>query len=332
MATGGDTLIPVVITGVDTSTRKIAGGAARPVALAGLTQPVIDELSSILGGGVEFASLAEAQAGVVTDKAVAPSSLPLFKPNGSAIQVTLNGNARGANAVDLSQGGGANVASGVRSVLIGGSGSRATGQDSICIGANYSTVSGNLSAMISNAYATLSGNQSIILGGYIGSVAGTWSSLVGCYNVNLSHASGSFNSAIGASSSTLSTSGFRNIVLGGQNINITHTASDNVTVNGNNTDLTGTAARNALFGRNSLVSGDGNVVFCEAASQESFTQSDAFYIYGYRPFMSAPNSAPTDSEIKNGVVSFWLNESSNELTFRVRYSDATLKTGTVALA
>jgi hypothetical protein len=50
-----------------------------------------------------------------------------------------------------------------------------------------------------------------------------------------------------------------------------------------------------------------------------------------RVFEGAPNTAPTDADIPNSFVSMWLNEGTNLLTFRVRYSDGTLKTGTVTL-
>jgi hypothetical protein len=50
-----------------------------------------------------------------------------------------------------------------------------------------------------------------------------------------------------------------------------------------------------------------------------------------RAFIGAPASAPTDADLNNEQVTMYLNEAGNLLTFRVRYSDGTLKTGTVAL-
>jgi hypothetical protein len=43
------------------------------------------------------------------------------------------------------------------------------------------------------------------------------------------------------------------------------------------------------------------------------------------------NAAPTDTDIGNGQCVIWVDQTGNTLTFRVRYSDGTLKTGTVAL-
>jgi len=47
--------------------------------------------------------------------------------------------------------------------------------------------------------------------------------------------------------------------------------------------------------------------------------------------IAVPNAAPTDGDIPNGYVVPYLDESGNLLKFRVRYSDGTLKTGSIAL-
>jgi hypothetical protein len=52
---------------------------------------------------------------------------------------------------------------------------------------------------------------------------------------------------------------------------------------------------------------------------------------GARWFETCPNTAVTDAQISSGQFSVWLNESTNALTFRVRRSDGTYKTGTIAL-
>lgn len=54
-------------------------------------------------------------------------------------------------------------------------------------------------------------------------------------------------------------------------------------------------------------------------------------VWGIPVQIHAESSAPTDGDIDNGAMVAWLNEGSNLLTFRVRYSGGTLKTGTVAL-
>lgn len=51
-----------------------------------------------------------------------------------------------------------------------------------------------------------------------------------------------------------------------------------------------------------------------------------------RVFQAAPNSAPTDGDLQAGEITFYLDESGNNLIVRVKYSDGTtLKSGTVAL-
>ena len=79
------------------------------------------------------------------------------------------------------------------------------------------------------------------------------------------------------------------------------------------------------------VDGDDTHVIGVALSDVVFAQDSAFVTYGLRAYLHAPNTAPDDADLKSGSVSFWLDESSNLLTFRCKYSDGTLKTGTVAL-
>lgn len=50
-----------------------------------------------------------------------------------------------------------------------------------------------------------------------------------------------------------------------------------------------------------------------------------------RLMVGIPNSAPTDADINNNFASFYLNEAGNLLSVRVRYSDGSYKTGTIAL-
>lgn len=46
---------------------------------------------------------------------------------------------------------------------------------------------------------------------------------------------------------------------------------------------------------------------------------------------SSPNAVPADSTLVNGSISFYLDESSNELKAKVKYSDGTIKTATISL-
>lgn len=50
-----------------------------------------------------------------------------------------------------------------------------------------------------------------------------------------------------------------------------------------------------------------------------------------RVISRAPSTAPTDSDIPNGYLTMRLDESADEISIRVRYSDGTLATGTITL-
>lgn len=56
----------------------------------------------------------------------------------------------------------------------------------------------------------------------------------------------------------------------------------------------------------------------------------AYHIAG-RAFDTAPPSAPSDALIDEGAYTAYFDEVADELIFRARYSDGTLKTGVVAL-
>jgi hypothetical protein len=51
-----------------------------------------------------------------------------------------------------------------------------------------------------------------------------------------------------------------------------------------------------------------------------------------RIFVAAPNSAPVDTDLNNGMISFYLDEGTNKLKIRVRYSTGVYKTGSVNLS
>lgn len=47
--------------------------------------------------------------------------------------------------------------------------------------------------------------------------------------------------------------------------------------------------------------------------------------------VGAKNTAPVDADIPKGAIVFYLDEAGNNLKVRVKYSNGTLKTATVAL-
>ena len=137
-----------------------------------------------------------------------------------------------------------------------------------------------------------SGNDSIIGGGYGNTASGILASVLGGY----------YNTA----------SGFNASVLGGYH----NTASGTLS---------------SALGSLMHVTGDNTHVIGVAEEEVVFAQDDAFVTYGLRSYLHAPNTAPTDADLKESSISFWIDETGNALTFRVKYSDGTLKTGTVAL-
>ncbi len=87
-----------------------------------------------------------------------------------------------------------------------------------------------------------------------------------------------------------------------------------------------------VFGRALQSSGTTYGVFGQAASPDGYGvfSSGRFKATG-RSFLATPNSPPPDRHLSNGTISFFLDEGSNKLRIRVRYSDGTLKTGSVNL-
>lgn len=137
-----------------------------------------------------------------------------------------------------------------------------------------------------------SGDNAVIGGGYGNTSSGYASSVVGGY----------YNIASGDMASVLG--GYSNIASGDTS---------------------------SVMGAYMHAAGKNTHVFGVASSEVTFSQDDAFITYGLRAYLHAPNTAPTDADLKNSSISFWLDETNDALTFRVKYSDGTLKTGTVAL-
>ncbi len=93
-----------------------------------------------------YATLVEAQDGVIANKAIAPATLPLFAPNhGGELQADLAGNVRGAYAVDLQK-----TRTAVTQVASG----------------DYSFVAGGQRNVASSDCAYAEGGQSTASGGY----------------------------------------------------------------------------------------------------------------------------------------------------------------------
>ncbi len=74
----------------------------------------------------------------------------------------------------------------------------------------------------------------------------------------------------------------------------------------------------------------GNIVF-EGATFTVRAGNQVFKLYNGRMTFGVANTPPNDSDIPNQQVSIWLDEGAPQLVFRVRMSDGSLKTGTLAL-
>lgn len=101
----------------------------------------------------------------------------------------------------------------------------------------------------------------------------------------------------------------------------------------NNSDITDQRLRNLseAFSFVGLVkdpAGNTTIVgatFTVRAGNQTFSLANGRMSYG------VADTPPNDQDIPNGHMTAYLDEVGNSLIFRVRYSDGTLKTGTVAL-
>jgi hypothetical protein len=114
--------------------------ATDPAAAQNTLQTLMDiheaeRASTTLASHVELATVAEAQAGTDTERAVTPAGLPLFKPGVAFLQTDLGGNPRGTLSMDLQFFSTADdqVPSGDFSVALGEQ-NKVTGDQSIALG------------------------------------------------------------------------------------------------------------------------------------------------------------------------------------------------------
>ena len=94
----------------------------------------------------------------------------------------------------------------------------------------------------------------------------------------------------------------------------------------NGSTLTSTATLKAT--QRSTTAGDSKIAWLNS----SLVEVMKLQLLDGRMFSSIPASAPTDADIAINRMSAWLDEAGAALKFRVRKSDGTYLTGTVALA
>lgn len=138
---------------------------------------IYDARPWIVGDGVlstgttaySFASLAEAQAGVVSNKMIAPATLPIIMPNGGLVRTdeTTTGDARGSGSADFQRDrtNTNEVAAGYRSALIGGNDNRVNSPNSFIGAGNTNTIFAGSNSMIFGSENYISGSfASVALG------------------------------------------------------------------------------------------------------------------------------------------------------------------------
>lgn len=82
-------------------------------------------------------------------------------------------------------------------------------------------------------------------------------------------------------------------------------------------------------GTNSNASYDNSVAIGDTVSTSGTEQVN---VGTKRAFLGAPNSAAADATLVNGQITFYLNQAANTLVVKAKYSDGTVKTGTVSLS
>lgn len=132
-------------------------------------------------------------------------------------------------------------------------------------------------------------------------------------------ASGSGAIAIGVSAVASNTG---SVAVG---MNTTSTDSATVAI-GNGADAT---AGNGVAIGNNATAGHGSVAL---GSGVSTTAANQVNIGTNRAMIGTPNSAAADADLVNSQVTFYLNQAGNTLVVKAKYSDGTVKTGTVALS
>lgn len=100
-------------------------------------------------------------------------------------------------------------------------------------------------------------------------------------------------------------------------------------VQGSSTSTTGTGVKGSAVATSGRTFG----VYGECASPSGY----AVYALGRlkatgRSFFATPNSAPAATDMAKGSISFYLDQASNRLRVRVKYSSGVVKTGSIGLS
>lgn len=230
-----------------------------------------------------------------------------------------------------------------------------TGGNSIAIG--YSTLSANETgeqntAVGHIALSNATGNNNTALGYYAGAAVTTGDGNTAIGNYALYNATtGSTNTVVGAGSFYTSaySTGMGNTGLG-YNAGLGVTGSENVAIGeealrqasdtptGNNIAIGYRAGYNATAGNCIYIgalAGSTNTTKSQwlfisqnnGGTSANFMTGDLANLCLYQP---AANAVPTSTDMNNSQICFYLDETANEVKVKAKYSDGTVKTGTVA--
>jgi len=159
-------------------------------------------------------------------------------------------------------------------------------------------------------------------GGSAVSITGENNTVCGKGSLRVAQGACADNSAFGFNTGVLITTGTKHCLFGSGAGAALTTETANVMI-GYQAGGTATVS-NALYIANSntttpLIKGD----FATGSLQLGSGSSNVY--------VSADNGPPVDEMLHSGSISFYIDDSGNNLNVRVRYADGTLKTGTVAL-
>ena len=232
---------------------------------------------------------------------------------GSALGNLTSGN----NNIVLGHGAGAALTEGLDNVIVGIRSGEAltTGDYNVCVGrlsgaalkgADHNFALGN-NALRNN----VTGNGNVAIGTYAfrGSSGKSFTQSVAIgYSAGYVN-EGNSNVFIGYESGVANTTGLQNLFLG-------HQSGKNVTTGSRNIMLGIAIEAKSATGDDQL--SIGNIVRGDMAAKEVY--------------LACPTALAADADLSNGEVTFAVDETNHELDIKVKYSDGTVKTGTVSLS
>lgn len=206
--------------------------------------------------------------------------------------------------------------------------------------ANYAVALGNTAGNTSNGNNTVSiGHQAGMNNNsaycvWLGSEAGRNSGSAGT-------TSATDSIGVGYRAAYSLTTGSQTVAVGGLCLDTVTTSAGNVGM-GYKAGRIATGAYNIFIGweaGNDTTSASNQIIIGKSVQAASATASDYMNIGNLLKgdqsagelYLACPASAAADGDLSNNEFTVWVDESGNNLTFKVKYSTGTVKSGTVAL-